>query len=177
MKLLFIIFTFPFFTAFSGTGTDSAKTYYLPPTIVTATKLDIAEKDVIPTVSVITSQDLRESNDQSVFSVLSERVPGLYLQERGILGYGISTASGEISIRGMGGDPNTEVLVLLDGRPQFMGLMGHPLPDAYLTSDAEKVEVIRGPASVLYGTNAMGGVINIISRKSTESGISASGDA
>ena len=77
----------------------------------------------------------------------------------------------------MGGDPNTEVLVLLDGRPQFMGLMGHPLPDAYLTSDAEKVEVIRGPASVLYGTNAMGGVINIISRKSTETGLSASGDA
>ncbi len=177
MKSLLIIFTVPFFTALGETGTDSVKTYYLPPTVVTATKLDIAEKDVVPTVSVITSQQLRESNDQSIFSVLSERVPGIYLQERGILGYGISTASGEISIRGMGGDPNTEVLVLLDGRPQFMGLMGHPLPDAYLTSDAEKVEVIRGPASVLYGTNAMGGVINIISRKSMESGFSASGDA
>jgi len=177
MKLLFIILTVPFFAALGGTGTDSAKTYYLPPTVVTATKLDIAEKDVVPTVSVITSQELRGSNDASVFSILSERVPGFYLQERGILGYGISTASGEISIRGVGGDPNTEVLVLLDGRPQFMGLMGHPLPDAYRTSDAEKVEVIRGPASVLYGTNAMGGVINIISRKSTEIGLSASGDA
>ena len=177
MKSFFFIFTIPFFAAFGGPETDSVKTYYLPPTVVTATKLDIAEKDVVPTISVITSQELRGSNDQSVFSLLSERVPSFYLQERGILGYGISTASGEISIRGVGGDPNTDVLVLLDGRPQFMGLMGHPLPDAYLTADAEKVEVIRGPASVLYGTNAMGGVINIISRKSTESGPSASGDA
>ena len=51
-----------------------------------------------------------------------------------------------------------------------MGIMGHPLPDAYEASDVEKVEVIRGPASTLYGTNAMGGVINIITRKQKEEG-------
>ena len=124
MKSLFIIFTVPLFTAFGGMGTDSAKTYDMPPTVVTATKLNIAEKDVVPTVSVITSQELRESNDASVFSILSERVPGLYLQERGVLGYGISSASGEISIRGVGGDPNTEVLILLERAPAIHGTHG-----------------------------------------------------
>jgi outer membrane receptor for ferrienterochelin and colicin len=54
--------------------------------------------------------------------------------------------------------------MLIDGHPQFMGIMGHPLPDSYVASDAERVEVIRGPASILYGTNAMGGVINIITK-------------
>jgi len=44
-------------------------------------------------------------------------------------------------------------------------LWGIPLSDAYIASDAERVEVIRGPGSLLYGSNAMGGVINIITRK------------
>jgi iron complex outermembrane receptor protein len=51
-----------------------------------------------------------------------------------------------------------------------MGIMGHILPDSYISSDAERVEVIRGPASILYGSNAMGGVINIITRKNTQEG-------
>jgi iron complex outermembrane receptor protein len=51
-----------------------------------------------------------------------------------------------------------------------MGIMGHPLSDAYIASDVEKVEVIRGPASTLYGTNAMGGVINIITKEQKEEG-------
>jgi iron complex outermembrane receptor protein len=61
--------------------------------------------------------------------------------------------------------------MLIDGHPQFMGIMGHPLSDSYVSSDAERVEVIRGPASVLYGTNAMGGVINIITKKQNQEGI------
>ena len=61
--------------------------------------------------------------------------------------------------------------MLIDGHPQYMGIFGHPLPDSYVASDVEKVEVIRGPGSILYGTNAMGGVINIITKKQTEDGI------
>ncbi len=59
-----------------------------------------------------------------------------------------------------------------DGRPQFMGMMGHPLADSYLSASAERVEIIRGPASVLYGSNAMGGVINIITHSSQRPGVS-----
>ena len=76
-------------------------------------------------------------------------------------------------MRGLGGNPTTQVLILLDGHPQFMGLMGHHLPDAYVSSDAERVEVIRGPASFLYGSNAFGGVINIITKKQKQDGLEA----
>ena len=62
------------------------------------------------------------------------------------------------------------MLVLIDGHPQYMGLFGHPISDAYQTMLADRVEVLRGPASVLYGSNAMGGVINIVTRKMQEDG-------
>jgi iron complex outermembrane receptor protein len=95
--------------------------------------------------------------------------------ERGVTGFGVAAGSaGQISIRGIGGSPTTGVLMLIDGHPQFMGLMGHPLPDSYVASDVERVEVIRGPASILYGSNAMGGVINIITRKQVAEGLGGS---
>ncbi|MEA4948458.1 MAG: TonB-dependent receptor [Petrimonas sp.] len=75
-----------------------------------------------------------------------------------------------MSIRGIGGAPTSGVLVLIDGHPQYMGLMGHPLADSYQSLMAERVEVVRGPASVLYGSNAMGGVINIITKEQKQNG-------
>jgi iron complex outermembrane receptor protein len=62
------------------------------------------------------------------------------------------------------------VLVMTDGRPELMGLMGHPLPDMYVTAGVERVEVIRGPSSILHGTNALGGVVNIITQTSISPG-------
>ena len=57
------------------------------------------------------------------------------------------------------------MLVLIDGHPQYNGVYGHPISDSYQTLMAERVEVLRGPASVLYGSNAMGGVLNIVTRR------------
>lgn len=103
--------------------------------------------------------------------VLSGRVPGLFVTERGVTGFGVSAGSaGQITIRGIGGNPTTGVLILIDGHPQFAGIFGHPLPDSYVASDVERVEVIRGPGSVLYGSNAMGGVINLITKKQNQEG-------
>ncbi|MBQ9295966.1 MAG: TonB-dependent receptor [Paludibacteraceae bacterium] len=59
------------------------------------------------------------------------------------------------------------MLVLIDGLPQYAGLYGHPIADNYQTQMAERVEVIRGPASLYYGSNAMGGVINIVTHRPT----------
>lgn len=61
--------------------------------------------------------------------------------------------------------------MLIDGHPQYMGLMGHPLADSYQSMNAERVEVVRGPASILYGSNAMGGVVNIITKKGQADGV------
>ncbi len=142
--------------------------------VVTGTKTNVNRHNVPMTISVVTQKQIEESSESALLPVLSEQVPGVFITERGITGFGVSTGSaGGISIRGTGGSPNTQTLILLNGNPQFMGIMGHPLPDAYIASDVEKVEVIRGPGSTLYGSNAMGGVINIITREQKKEGFGA----
>lgn len=144
--------------------------------IVTGSKTSVNRNNVPLTISVVSKEKIENSSESALLPVLSEQVPSLFVTERGITGFGVSTgAAGQIMLRGIGGSPNTEVLVLVDGNPQFMGVMGHPLPDTYIASDVEKVEVIRGAASTLYGTNAMGGVINIITKEQKEDGFAANG--
>lgn len=151
--------------------------------VVTSTRTDPARTEVarggVPlTVSVVGRERIEATGESALLPVLSGRVPGLFVTERGVTGFGVSAgASGGITVRGVGGAPTTGVLVLIDGHPQYMGLMGHPLADAYAAADVERVEVVRGPASVLYGSGAMGGAINIVSRRQTAEGWSASGRA
>ena len=129
------------------------------------------------TVSVVNREQIEHRNDPSLLPLLTEYIPGLFTTSRGLMGYGVSGgAAGGMSLRGIGGVPQeglptTGMLVLIDGHPQYMGLMGHPISDAYQSLLAERVEVLRGPASVLYGSNAMGGVINIVTRKMQQDGI------
>ncbi|MFO7657456.1 MAG: TonB-dependent receptor [Bacteroidales bacterium] len=146
--------------------------------VVTGTKVEVARKNVPLTVSVISHEDIEQSGESSLLPVISQQIPGLFVTERGMTGFGVSNgAAGQINIRGLGGNPTTQVLILIDGHPQFMGMMGHHLPDAYVSSDAERVEVIRGPASILYGSNAFGGVINIITKKQKYDGITLNAKA
>lgn len=140
--------------------------------IVTGTPIKVNRNNVPMAVSVVNREQIEETDESALLPVLNGKIPGLFVTERGITGFGVATGSaGQISIRGIGGSPTTGVLMLIDGHPQFMGIMGHPLPDSYVASDAERVEVIRGPASILYGSNAMGGVINIITKKQTKEGL------
>ncbi|KAA6305621.1 TonB-dependent receptor, partial [termite gut metagenome] len=143
---------------------------------VTSTRAQVNRNDVPITISVINRNEIEESSESALLPILSEQIPGMFITERGIAGFGVSSGgTGGITIRGVGGSPTTGVLVLIDGHPQYMGIMGHHLPDAYGTSNIERVEVIRGPASVLYGSNAMGGAINIITRKQSREGWEADG--
>ena len=140
--------------------------------VVTGSPIKVNRNSVPMAVSVVNRAQIEESDESAILPILNGRVPGLFVTERGVTGFGVAQGSaGQISIRGIGGNPTTGVLILIDGHPQFMGIMGHPLPDSYVASDVERVEVIRGPASILYGSNAMGGVINIITRKQTQEGV------
>jgi iron complex outermembrane receptor protein len=140
--------------------------------VVTGSKIEIPRKLVPMSVSQISKQNIENSGQMNILPVMNSFVPGIFVTERNILGFGVSTGgSGSISIRGVSGSPNTDVLVLIDGHPQYQGIFGHPLPDTYVASDVEKVEIIRGPASILYGSNAMAGVINIITKKQNEEGL------
>lgn len=160
---------------------DTLRVYELKQVVVTGTRLEENKLTVPSTVAVIGEETIRESHDQNVLSVLNGRIPNLFINERSLIGFGVGPRSGGgISIRGLSssGDPaNTRTLVLIDGQPQFMGLFGHPIHDAYFSSDIERVEVLRGPASILYGTNAMGGAVNIITRKQERDGFLLNGRA
>lgn len=164
-------------------GKDSiqvARSYAINEVVVTGTRSETDIRHLPMTVSVVGRPQLEASQQASVLPVLNSQVPGFFSTSRGVMGYGVATgASGQMSLRGIGGPaqaglPTTGLLVLIDGHPQYMGLMGHPIADAYQTMMAERVEVLRGPASVLYGSNAMGGVINIVTRKMQEDGVNTS---
>ncbi|MBE6269179.1 MAG: TonB-dependent receptor [Bacteroidales bacterium] len=123
------------------------------------------------TVSTVTAAQIESTGKGQLLSALSGTVPGLFITERNILGFGISNGgAGGIKIRGVGGSPTNAVLMMVDGQPQFAGIFSHHVADFYTTEYVERVEVLRGPGSVLYGSNAMGGVINVITKESAREG-------
>lgn len=147
---------------------DIAKDTTISELVVTGTRNSVSESALASDITVIGKKTLNENYRPNILPTLTEQVPGLFVTSRGIMGYGVNTGAGNISIRGVGG--GAQLMVLIDGQPQYAGLMGHPIPDAYQTSMAQRVEVLRGPACVLYGSNAMGGVVNIITDKEKQDG-------
>ena len=139
--------------------------------VVTGTRNAVDVRHLPYTVNVINRQTLTEQQQTSVLPTVMQQVPGLFVTSRSMMGYGVSTgAAGGISLRGVTGVAG-QLLVLIDGHPQYNGVYGHPISDSYQTLMAERVEVLRGPASVLYGSNAMGGVLNIVTRSMHEDGV------
>ncbi|MBD3274065.1 MAG: TonB-dependent receptor [Candidatus Marinimicrobia bacterium] len=152
--------------------------YYSPRDSVWIFYMDsvFVEESVPPQLSQISMSSVSEERINAMGyrdlnEIITGEVPGVFGTQKGIMGYGVAGGSaGKISIRGLGGEPTTDLLVAQNGKPEIMGLMGHPVPDAYSADFIEQVEVIRGPASVLYGTNAMGGVINMKTKRVTTQG-------
>lgn len=144
---------------------NMGKTHEIDEVVVTGTRNETDVRHLSQTVTVVDRSKIDRSLQSSLLPVLTEQVPGLFVTARGIMGYGVSGgAAGSISLRGLSGG-TARLMVMIDGHPQYAGIYGHPIADAYQSFLAERVEVLRGPASVLYGSNAMGGVINIVTRK------------
>lgn len=147
------------------------KTYRMDEVVVTGTRQETDVRHLSQTVSIIGRSQIENSLQPSLLPVLTEQIPGLFVTSRGVMGYGVSNgAAGSISLRGLSGSSG-RLMVMIDGHPQYAGIFGHPISDAYQSFLAERVEVLRGPASVLYGSNAMGGVVNIVTRKMQEDGV------
>ena len=115
-------------------------------------------------VTVVSREEIDRSTESSLLPVLMHKVPGMFVSERGFAGYGVSGgAAGTVNIRGVGG--GNKVLFMVDGQPVWAGLFGHALPDTYVANGVESVEVVKGPSSLLYGSSAMGGSVNIKTRR------------
>lgn len=153
----------------SGMNASAQNGTELDEVVVTGTRNAADIRHLPMTISVVGDSTLTANHRWSVLPTIGEQVPGLFVTSRGMMGYGVSTgAAGSIKVRGVGG--MASLLVLVDGLPQYAGLYGHPIPDACQTLTAERVEVVRGPASLLYGSNAMGGVVNIVTRQMRDDG-------
>lgn len=133
--------------------------------VITGTRAATDVRHLSQTVNVVDRTAIEETNRTSLLPLLTQQVPGLFITQRGYAGYGVSGgAAGNISMRGMSGN-SARMLILIDGHPNYAGIYGHPIADSYQSLMTERVEVLRGPASLLYGSDAMAGVINIVTKK------------
>lgn len=170
-KTFLLIATATFSTLAVAQQRDTLRVRQLDNVVVTGTRTVTDVRHLPFTVDVISRPQLTENQRVNILPTLMEEVPGLMLTSRGMMGYGVSTnAAGGLSLRGISGGSG-QMMVLIDGHPQYNGVYGHPISDAYQTMMADRVEVLRGPASMLYGSNAMGGVINIVTRGMHEDGV------
>ncbi len=123
--------------------------------VVTASKFNQAIEDVPVTIHVLRPEDIAIRNSISLDQAL-QYIPG------------VQTAGNNISIRGSTGFSaglGTRALILLDGVPFLSGDEGSADFSAVPAAEIEQVEVMKGAGSALYGSSAMGGVINIITKK------------
>lgn len=156
--------------------TDSIAATALNEVVVTGSNSAVGRNLIPYTVSVIGTEAFESAGSSQLLSVISGRVPSLFVTERGILGFTVGShgGAGHIKMRGVGGDRASAVLMMVDGQPQFAGIYSHHVADFYSKEYVEKVEVLRGPGSVLYGSNAMAGVINVITRHAAADGFHGS---
>ena len=136
-------------------GSADGKTSRLDPTVVTATRTHTPLSDLPQTVTVISREDIEESKVDTVADLLRQ-VAGVEVQQSGGRG-----TSASVFIRGSESD---EVLVLIDGVQVNSVTLG-AFDFANLTPEGfDRVEVLRGGGGSLYGSEAVGGVINLITR-------------
>ncbi|WP_411683974.1 TonB-dependent receptor domain-containing protein [Acinetobacter indicus] len=152
-------------SAFANTTTETTAdpTHQLSTIVVSAAGFEQDIKNAPASISVVTKEDIEKKNATSIADLLAD-VPGIDVRN------GVGKTSGlNVSMRGMGAD---DTLILIDGRRQTTSTDVTPngfgetstgfMPPL---SAIERIEVIRGPMSTLYGSDAMGGVINIITKK------------
>lgn len=127
---------------------------------VTATMSEKAVKDCSASVEIVDREDIQAMFSSSAFNLL-QHLPGLFSRRTGDFG------RADIDIRGLG-QRGRRIAVLIDGRPEKMGLFGCAVSHSFPLDNVDKVEVVKGPSSVLYGSEALGGVINILTYQPVE---------
>ncbi len=133
---------------------DTLLSYKMKEIVVTAKRTVVPVETLPLSVSLIASDRIDISTANSSTGIAGE-LPGVFIQRTGDFG------RNDVSIRGLG-SRGRKSLVLIDGKPEMMGLFGCTVTHSFLMHDVKRVEVIRGPSSTMFGSGAMGGVLNII---------------
>ena len=149
-----------------ATAQQPVPTYKLPPVIVTSTRTGIAPEDATTYVTVLTGQDIKQS-PQLVLDDLLRQVTGFNTFRRSS---SIVTAPADdpeaegVTLRGVGPGGASRALVMLDGIPVNDAFGGWLYWDEIPLNSIDRIEVVEGGGSNLWGNEAEGGVINIISK-------------
>ncbi|MCX5467887.1 TonB-dependent receptor plug domain-containing protein [Acinetobacter nematophilus] len=154
-------------TAFAETSSNSEINAKLNTIVVTATRSEESLKNIPVRLTVIDQKTIEKNPLLNVSDVI-QRDPSVYIKQSG----GIGQVS-EIALRGT---KAVHTLVLKDGaRLNSQNELG-PLYPAFLdTTDVQQIEILKGPASVQYGSDAIGGVVQLISKKPVKSGAELTG--
>ena len=147
----------------SGIATQANAITELKQMVVTATKTEQSIDKVTATVQVVTEQDIAKMGASTLKDIF-KNTPGLILQY-GTFPSGSAASKSSVNIRGMGA---TGSLWLIDGR-RLSGEVKNPYDmDRIPASMIERIEIVKGPMSALYGADAVGGVINIITKQPSD---------
>ena len=141
----------------------------LEPVVVTVTRMEQKASEAPAAVTVLTGEDLRISAGQTVDDVLRQ-VPGFSLFRRSSSVVGHPTTQG-VSLRGIGPSGTSRALVLLDDVPINDPFGGWVYWNRVPLLGIERIEVVRGGGSSVWGNYALGGVVHIVSRRPVERGI------
>ena len=144
---------------------DALSSFTLDPMVVTAQRVETHDLDTPASVEVYNTEKVERSGAGNAYDLLQNTL-GVVTQTQGINGASMGTMTSKIMIRGV----EKGTLVLVDGVP--MNMDGKYNLDDIPTESIERVEVVKGGGSVLYGSEATGGVVNIITKKKFKNKIS-----
>ena len=168
MVFFCVLLFFILFPSYSQ-GADPAPAQSLPPVVVTATRTEVPLNQLTTSLTVITPEEIRERQGDLVLQVLRD-VPGLNVVQTGSMGNATS-----VFIRG---SESNQVLVMIDGVEVNSTTTGAYDFANLTTENVERIEILRGSGGTLYGSQAVGGVINIFTKKGQgpmQVGLSAQG--
>jgi len=154
---VFVFFVILLMTISAAYAEEKEKEIRLEEIVVTATRTEKEAASAPGSVTVVTKKDMEKKNIKAVDEALNA-IPGVFnWREKGIM-----DTLAHISLRGIPKENRT--LILLDGMPLNDAYTGGVMWQGLATEDVERIEVVKGPFSSLYGGCAMGGVVNVITR-------------
>ncbi len=137
--------------------TLNMKRYISEGVVVTASRYKDNVSDISSSVSIITEEDMKFLNSYVAPDLLSG-IPGIEIMKTGNFG------RADVVIRGIGNN-GRRLGFLIDGRPEKMPIYGCAVTHTFPLHNVKRIEVVKGPLSSLYGSGAMGGVVNILTRQ------------
>ena len=136
---------------------------FIDEVVVTATRTEGKISDIPGRVEVVTPERINLVSYQSVDELLA-LLPGVQTSRS----FGLFSFRSTVSMRGVSAKEQARTLVLLNGVPVNKADGGSVNWNLISTGEIERIEVIKGPGSALYGGNAMGGIINVVTKKPTK---------